>query len=420
MHDPRPIAVQEYLLRGTHIQRTRGALISILIVRESAICCDAARPLDNRFRQMKPVPTVLHLTLASDAGGLSRYIIDVGMEMKRLGWRVVVAGDTGAWHDKFIDSGLEYIDIPLKAGVVGFTRSKKILRDWQRENGPINLLHTHYRRATRLARKLQSRQTPPILYTLHLSHLDVSGWRRIFSDFGDHTHIASEDARHWLVHDAHVPNACVHCIPHGIAIEKWPITTPAMRAAARHELKLDRDDIVALFVGRLDEQKQPNWFVDAGLAICQSNPKAKFLLVGEGPDRAALQSVIGRRKSEIQLLGEREPLQAYQAADLLVSCSWREGFGYAPAEALCTGLPVLRTKTSGTHETIIENVTGRSVAIDKHAFIEAAREMLGNPHALHAMAPACAAHARQHLRFDQQIHRTLALYQSIATLNNHS
>jgi glycosyltransferase involved in cell wall biosynthesis len=369
---------------------------------------------------MPNTPTVLHVTLASDAGGLSRYIIDVGLEIRRLGWRVAVAGDAGAWHDKFLASGLEFIDIPLKGGVIGFQRSKKILRDWQRANGPIHLLHTHYRRATRLARKLQIGQTPPILYTLHLSHLNVSGWRRLVSDFGDHCHIASEDARHWLVHDARVDTSRVHCIPHGIAIEKWPITTPAMRAVARRALHLSDDTTVALFVGRLDEQKQPNWFVDAGLEIIKANPRARFILVGDGPDRAVLESTIGNRKSEIQILGERDPLQAYQAADLLVSCSWREGFGYAPAEALCTGLPVLRTRTSGTHETIVENVTGRSVRIDKPDFVAACREMLGNRDSLRAMAPACAAHAREHLRFDQQIHRTLALYQSIATLNGRS
>lgn len=364
-------------------------------------------------------PTVLHLTLASDAGGLSRYIIDVGLELKRLGWRVVVAGDRGAWHPQFVASGLPYIEIPLKQGFRGFHRSKKILRDWQTANGPIHLLHTHYRRATRLARKLQTHHLPPILYTLHLSHLDVSGWRRFVSDFGDHTHIASEDARHWLVHDARVDTARVHCIPHGVAIDRWPITTPAMRAAARRTLHLDDDDLVALFVGRLDDQKQPDWFVDAGLEITRSNPRAKFLLVGDGPSRASLEAMIGPHAEQVRLLGERDPLQAYQAADLLVSCSWREGFGYAPAEALSTGLPVLRTQTSGTHETIIENITGRSVAIDKAAFISACRDMLANPASLRAMRNDCAVHARERLRFDQQIHRTLALYQSIATLHSH-
>lgn len=369
---------------------------------------------------MSQTPTVLHLTLASDAGGLSRYIIDVGLELQKAGWRVVVAGDRGVWHDKFLDSGLPYVYIPLKRGFSGFRESASVLRKWQAENGPIHILHTHYRRATKLARKLQRGGAPPILYTLHLSHLNVSGWRRFFSDFGDHTHIASEDARHWLTHDARVNTSKVHCIPHGIAIEKWPVTTASARSAARRALGLSDDDTVALFVGRLDEQKQPAWFVEAGLAISQSNPRTRFLLAGEGPDRSALESQIGSHQSHIRLLGERDPLQAYQAADLLVSSSWREGFGYAPAEALCTGLPVLRTRTSGTHETIIENVTGRSVPIEKAAFTRALDEMLQNREALRAMSSACAAHAREHLRFDGQIHRTLALYRSIATLNGRS
>ena len=154
---------------------------------------------------MSHPPTVLHLTLASDAGGLSRYIIDVGLELKRNGWRVVVAGDRGAWHERFLASGLEYIEVPLRQGLAGFYKSARILRDWQSRHGPIHLLHTHYRRATKLARKLQRDHSPPVLYTLHLSHLNVAGWRRWFSDFGDHTHIASDDARKWLeIGRAHV------------------------------------------------------------------------------------------------------------------------------------------------------------------------------------------------------------------------
>jgi glycosyltransferase involved in cell wall biosynthesis len=370
-------------------------------------------------------PTVLHLLNATEAGGLSRYVIDLARATRDAGWRVVVAGDRGAWHDRFAD--VEFIELPITRGPLGFLRSVGAMRRWLASN-PVDLIHTHYRKATWLARLLQRRGSPPVLYTLHLSHLNVCGWRRWLTDFGDVTHVASEDARQWIVDVARVDPAKVTLIPHGIDVNKWPVTTPADRAAARRELNLRDSDVVALFVGRMDRQKQPSWILAAASAISLNEPdrarETHWLLVGDGPEllpeQQSKQSYIEEGilpNGVMHFLGERDPLVPYRAADLLVSPSWREGFGYTPAEALSTGLPVLRTRTSGTCETIVEGVTGRSVPILYRAFETAAREMLAAPEKLAAMRPACAAHARAHLRFDVQVARTLALYRSIARLD---
>ena len=144
------------------------------------------------------MPTVLHLLNATDAGGLTRYVVDVGRATRAAGWRVVVAGDRGAWQDRVANAGLEFVEIPLARGPLGFLRSVAMMKRWLRDN-PVDLIHAHYRKATWLARALQRDRTPPILYTLHLSHLNVRGWRRRLTDFGDHAHVASEDARRWIV-----------------------------------------------------------------------------------------------------------------------------------------------------------------------------------------------------------------------------
>ena len=80
------------------------------------------------------------------------------------------------------------------------------------------------------------------------------------------------------------------------------------------------------------------------------------------------------------------------------------------AEAMSTGVPVLRTRTSGATETIVEGVTGRTVAIDRDAFNTAAMEFLSAPTRLREMGRAAARHVREHLTFDRQIDSTLQLY----------
>jgi glycosyltransferase involved in cell wall biosynthesis len=93
--------------------------------------------------------------------------------------------------------------------------------------------------------------------------------------------------------------------------------------------------------------------------------------------------------------------------------SAREGFSLACAEAMCTGLPVLRTATSGTQELILENVTGRSTPIDHDRFLAAAGEFLSDNVALLRMGKAAAAHIRSNFTFARQVDETLALYRRL-------
>src|SRR2546421_5769534 len=161
---------------------------------------------------------ILHLTLGADAGGLSRYITDLSLAMHKLGHQIAVAGDTGAWQWLFDSMPFPYVKIPLKGGLFAFRKSVRSMRDYLQEH-PVDLIHTHYRRATLLGRRLQQLQSPalqgrgsvargsvariPILYTVHLSHISLKFPRNLFTDFGDHAHVASPEARDWLIHDAH-------------------------------------------------------------------------------------------------------------------------------------------------------------------------------------------------------------------------
>lgn len=364
-------------------------------------------------------PTVLHLLNASDAGGLTSYVLNVGSALMKDGWNVIVATDRGAWHDRLISGGFEVIELPITHGFIGFRKSVRMLRD-QFGNRKIDLIHTHYRKSTHLARRFQKskalRDRSPILYTLHLSHINVKGWRRLFTDFGDHVHIASEDARQWLMRDVGISYDQITCIPHGVDPDKWPITTPADRAQARRELGIYSTATVMLYVGRLDHPKNESWVIDAHEQARRTIPNLETLIVGEGPNRQQLEARI-KKLEGIQLLGEQNPLSVYRAADLFVLASEREGFSYVCAEAMSTGLPILRTRTTGTSETVIENVTGRSVPIDHDQFLNAATEMLRDQNRLGKMGENAARLVREKLTFDRQIQRTLELYQRLTKLD---
>ncbi len=255
----------------------------------------------------------------------------------------------------------------------------------------------------------------PILYTVHLSDLKLAWPWSMFSDFGDHTHVASEEARRWVIEDGHVPSTQVTLIHHGIDVAKFPVADDATRRAAREKLKIPFDAKVAGFVGRFDNPKNEHWLVD----LASKMAGLHVLFTGEGPRAEELKSHIvqARVADRAHLLGPRDPLSLYQAADALLLPSFREGFSLVCAEAMSVGTPVLRTRTAGTSELIVENVTGRSVEIDHNAFIAAAIEFLSLPTLeLRRMGAAGSERVRNNFTFDRQLEQTLALYRRLVTL----
>ena len=83
-------------------------------------------------------------------------------------------------------------------------------------------------------------------------------------------------------------------------------------------------------------------------------------------------------------------------------------------------MPVLRTRTSGTKELIVEGTTGRSVAIEREEFVRASIEFLSDKTALRRMGVSAAEHIRRNFTFDRQLTRTLEMYQSLIASANSS
>ncbi len=336
--------------------------------------------------------------------------------MHAQGHSVAVAGERGAWHWLFEKAPFPWIDAPLKGGPLGLLRAARIIGDYLSDH-PVDLLHVHYRRSAMVARKVQKSFAKPILYTLHLSHIPLSWpWSR-FTDFGDYTHAASADARDWLIESAHVRADRITLIPHGVDPRQFPLAGAEAKSAAKQSMGLETGDLVAAFVGRLDDPKNETWLLDLAAASRERLPNLKVILAGEGPHEAMLRRRIDQQKLQgrVILLGHREPRKIYEAADALLLPSEREGFSLVCAEAMSSGVPVLRTRTAGTREMIVEGVTGRSVPINRQVFITAAIEFLSDRTALQIMGEAAAKHVGAHLTFNRQVRDMIELYRDMVT-----
>ncbi len=354
---------------------------------------------------------ILHLTAGSDAGGLSRYIADMCRAMHDRGHWVAVAGERGFSHDLFEHAPWPWIDVPLKGSPIALRGAVGTLREFIATHG-IDLIHTHYRRPTLVARRLQRTFNVPILYTVHQPRIAMGWLRRRLTDFGDHTHVASQDARQWLIETCGLSDSYISVIPHGIDPAKFPQRDETTKQAARRLLNLPDNKIIAAFVGRFDTPKNPHWIIDAAIEAREQNAPMIFVMMGHGPDEADLRGIVQREKLDdmIRILPYGDPLPLYQAADALLIPSLREGFSLVCAEAMAVGIPVFRTQTGGSMEMVIEGETGKTVPVDPGAFSRGAVEFLRDEDALRRMGIAAAAHVRRHFTFDRQYENALALY----------
>ncbi|MGA5703661.1 glycosyltransferase [Peterkaempfera bronchialis] len=148
-----------------------------------------------------------------------------------------------------------------------------------------------------------------------------------------------------------VPPHRLHLLPNGIDAARHTRPTAsraALRQTLRAELGLPQQAHVVGGVGRLVPGKRFQVLVDA-LALLTARRAARepwLLLVGDGPERAALQrrarlAGVGHRTV---LTGERDDVpDLLTAMDVLAAPSTRETFGLAVLEGLAAGLPVRYT-----------------------------------------------------------------------------
>ena len=151
----------------------------------------------------------------------------------------------------------------------------------------------------------------------------------------------------------------------------------ANRAHARERLSARDARLILCSVGRLVPRKGVAWFVSNVMPLLPDD--VVFLVAGEGPDRARIESAIAERNvsSRVKLLGsvsDAELEQLYHGADLFVMpnvpvANDMEGFGLVMLEAGLCGLPTIASELEGITDVVHEGETGHLVPpLDAAAF----------------------------------------------------
>lgn len=157
------------------------------------------------------------------------------------------------------------------------------------------------------------------------------------------------------------------------------ILGPSVQPSSRHH-----SGRTVLAVGRLVPQKGFDVLIGAFREVNRRMPDVRLVIVGEGPDRTKLETLVTQfgLSNQVSLPGfTRNIVYEYQQADLFVCSSRFEGFGNVIVEALSFGLPIVSTACKHGPDEILES--GRYGALvpvdDETALAEAIVSALGRP-----------------------------------------
>jgi colanic acid/amylovoran biosynthesis glycosyltransferase len=187
------------------------------------------------------------------------------------------------------------------------------------------------------------------------------------------------------------------------------------------EEKCTNATIQILSVARLVDKKGLQFGIEAVSKALQSHPNIQYLIVGDGPQKLALEMMIRdlKMKNQVHLLGwknHNEVVQLMKSVDIFLAPSITgkdgdmEGIPVVLMEALAMGLPTISTRHSGIPELIIDGETGLlAPECDSTALAEHIDTLITDP----KLTLRLRRNGRKHVELQFDIHTLNARLESL-------
>ena len=337
---------------------------------------------------MPPAPRVLRIITRLNIGGPSLQAARLTIDLRPLGYETtLVHGRVGDGEGEMRD--LLPADDPGVHFLESLRRPLAPADDWRafRQIGAIlrevrpAIVHTHMAKAGligRLAALVYNRtagraQRARIVHTYHGHVLEgyfsaamtaaVIRSERALARGSDALVAISPRIRDELAGRFRIaPAQKFRVIPLGFDLAPLAAITDEARAEARRRLHVAPGALVVTTVGRLTAIKNHALLLEAARGIAAAQPRAIFLIAGDGELRPSLEARaqtlgLGDR---VRWLGWRRDLtDVYGATDVFVLTSRNEGTPVALIEAMAAGVPGVSTTVGG----VADVVTGESMGL---------------------------------------------------------
>jgi len=363
---------------------------------------------------------ILLLTTHLEMGGIPVYVVTLARALKRRGHFPAVASSGGWFEAQLAQEGIPHhrircgtsnelhprVWLEVFPSLLGLLRREK-----------IQVIHANTRVTQLLGSALSALTGVPMVTTCHGLYAEKIG-RWLFPCWGKKVIAVSKPTLDELVRrDRLTSPDQAALIRNGIEISRFlQPADPKEVDRFRQTWGLKGRPVIGT-IARLNSLKGQEFLVRAVPGLLKEFPDLAALLVGEGPDRAALVKLAYSLKIEDHVViapsveDTRIPLAAM---DLFVYPSLREGFGLAIVEAMAAGVPVVATQSGGPSDIIEQGVSGVLVPPgDAEALGAVVRSLLADPERRRRIAQAARDRANQ---FDMErvVRETEELYGQVA------
>jgi len=315
---------------------------------------------------------IIHIIDSEGMYGAEVMLLNLAEEQKKSGHRPVIASirekdefDTPL-EDEARRRGLEAVTFRMADGP-NFLGAWHILRYVRLES--FDVIHTHGYKGDILFGFIPARlRKIPLICTLH-------GWTsmRRLSKLGAYEYLDALSLRHFdavcVVSEAMLGHPLlkklngrgrIHFVPNGIPPRQEPVCPPDDEIT-----DFCRQGPTVVSIGRLSEEKGHRYLVEAFARLVKTIPDARLLIIGEGPERGALERAIREQglSEKVMLPGYRDLAWRYLVrCHAFVLSSLTEGLPITLLEAMQAGVPVIATEVGGIPRVVRPSMTGRLVA----------------------------------------------------------
>ena len=205
--------------------------------------------------------------------------------------------------------------------------------------------------------------------------------------------------------------AKVRVIPNGVDVETFGPRPPS--DSLREEIGIEPGAPVAAILAALRPEKNHELFLRAAALVHKEIPEARFVIIGDGPRRAGLETLARELSldASVRFLGTRADVPELLAlADVMLLTSHMEANPVSILEAMAAEKPVVATRVGSVETAVLDGQTGYLVAPG------AAEELAGRVVELLRDRPRAAAMGRagrQHVLRHASVQHMVEGYQDL-------
>lgn len=315
------------------------------------------------------LPYVLHTRVVTGTGGgPEKTILNSPRFLNKSGYRsdclyLHPPDDPGfaALQQKAAAWGCEIISVPDQ-GLFDFSVIRRLIRICKERE--VAIWHAHDYKSNALGLLLRPFHKMHLVTTVHgwvhhTSKTPLYYWvdRQSIRRY-ERVICVSEDLHQTCLEFGVSQKRC-RLIQNAIDTEEFRRTQTVL--SAKTKLGLDTNRLLIGAVGRLAEEKGFHLLIQAVERLIDQGVPAELIMIGEGGEHANLKAQIAAspHSQSLRLLGYRsDTIQLYEAMDLFVLSSLREGLPNVLLEAMALEVPVVSTRIAGVPKLITDRQHG--------------------------------------------------------------